>query len=71
MKTTYYIICACTMLLSACGMEQVKNPQMVYDQPEIYPVYRGVTIPVNIAPLDFTMQSDSVLMIHAVLTGSV
>ena len=62
---------ACALLFSACGMEQVKNPQMVYDQPEIYPDYRGVTIPVNIAPLDFTMQSDSVLMIDAVFTGSV
>ena len=61
---------ACALLFSACGMEQVKNPQMVYDQPEIYPDYRGVTIPVNIAPLDFTMQSDSVLMIDAVFTGS-
>jgi len=72
MKPTHYLyIISVAFLLSACGFEKVSNPTMVYDMPTIYPDYRGVTIPVNIAPLDFTMQSDSVLMIDAVFTGTV
>ena len=71
MKTIHYIYyCVAALLLSGCGFEQVSTPTMVYDMPEIYPDYRGVTIPVNIAPLNFTMQSDSVLLIDAVFTGT-
>ena len=72
MKTIHYIYyySVAALLLSGCGFEQVSTPTMVYDMPEIYPDYRGVTIPVNIAPLNFTMQSDSVLLIDAVFTGT-
>lgn len=58
-------------LLASCSMERVDNATMVYSQPDIYPDYVGVTIPVGIAPLDFTMRSDSVLLVDAVFTGSV
>ena len=52
-------------------MEPVTDATMVYEQPAIYPDYVGVTIPVGIAPLDFTMQNDSVLLVDATFTGTV
>lgn len=59
------------LLLTACGKQPVTDPVTVYSQPQIYPDYVGVTIPVNIAPLDFVMQNDSALLIDAVFTGTV
>lgn len=59
------------LLLSACSHERINNPVTIYIQPDIYPDYRGVTIPVNIAPLDFTMQNDSMLLIDALFTGTI
>ena len=51
-------------------MEKVQQAVTVYNQPDIYPDYVGVTIPVGIAPLDFCMRNDSALLIDAVFTGS-
>lgn len=59
------------LLLTACGKQPVTDSTIVYSQPQIYPDYVGVTIPVNIAPLDFAMQNDSALLIDAVFTGTV
>lgn len=72
MKRRNNLLCALALtLLTSCSMEKVKDATTVFSQPEIYPDYTGVTIPVNIAPLDFAMQNDSALMIDAVFTGSV
>lgn len=66
----HIIYFAVVALFSACGMQKVTDAEMVYSKPEIYPDYVGVTIPVNIAPLNFTMQNDSALMVDAVFTGT-
>ena len=42
------------MALTACT-ETVSNARQEAGQPQIYPDYVGVTVPVNIAPLCFNM----------------
>lgn len=53
MKTIYYLLLAC--LLTAC----VPTPENVQDsdaKPDIYPDYADVTVPENIAPLNFLLR---------------
>lgn len=56
MRKLLYIIIVCTALCS-CRMS-VDNVQQTGVLPVIYPDYTGVTIPVNIAPMEFAMSSD-------------
>ena len=54
MKKVFLYIFALTALLSAC--HNAKVPEQFTDiknAPNIYPDYKNVTIPVNIAPLTF------------------
>ena len=56
-------------LLYACS----SYPKDVYEVdtlPDIYPDYIGVTIPTNIAPLNFSMTDDSVTTIYVEIKGS-
>lgn len=46
-------------LLTACS-PKVENPQTVDQLPNIYPDYTNITIPQNIAPLNFMFQADDV-----------
>ena len=62
-------IILCSLLLMACG-HRVTNPKKVARQPDIYPDYVGVTIPVGVAPLDFAMADESVKRIDVVARGS-
>ena len=55
------------LLFSAC-VESVSDAKQETVQPQIYPNYIGVTIPVNIAPLNFNMIDETVLRIDAVIT---
>ena len=55
------------LLFSACT-ETVSDAKQEAVQPQIYPDYIGVTIPVNIAPLCFNMADETVLRIDAVVT---
>ena len=48
-----YCFAACTETVSDAKQENV--------QPQIYPDYIGVTIPVNIAPLNFSMADETVV----------
>ena len=54
-------------LLAACT-ETVSDAKQETAQPDIYPDYIGVTIPVNIAPLNFSMTDETALRIDAVIT---
>lgn len=56
------------LFFSACTTETVSNAKQEAMRPQIYPDYLGVTIPVNIAPLNFSMADESVLRIDAVIT---
>lgn len=62
------LICM-SVLLSACT-PSVENPKMVNLQPSIYPDYIGVTIPMDIAPLNFNMKGDTVDVVDVVAKGS-
>ncbi len=55
-----YLLIACTETVSDAKQEKM--------QPDIYPDYLGVTIPVNIAPLNFCMANEKALLIDAVIT---
>ena len=55
------------LFLAACS-EAVSDSRQETAQPAIYPDYIGVTIPVNIAPLNFNMTDEQALRIDAVIT---
>lgn len=55
--------------LTSC-QERVTDATPVGMLPAIYPDYVGVTIPVNIAPLDFCMTDESVKLIDVIVTDS-
>lgn len=55
--------------LSSC-QPAAKNPQTVDRLPDIYPDYIGVTIPRDIAPLNFSMAADSCDAVDVVIRGS-
>ena len=55
------------LFLAACS-ETVKDAKQETAQPNIYPDYIGVTIPVNIAPLNFCMADEKASVIDAVIT---
>ena len=55
--------------LMSCS-ETVKDAKLEAVQPQIYPDYLGVTIPVNIAPLNFCMADETVQRIDAFITDS-
>ena len=56
------------MSLTGCSNETVNDAKKETVQPHIYPDYLGVTIPVNIAPLNFSMADEAALRIDAVIT---
>ena len=60
--------CLFTLLLffASCD-EKVDNARQETVPPRIYPDYVGVTIPVNIAPLNFNMYDETALRIDAVV----
>ena len=58
--TLLLFLVACTDTVSDARQETI--------QPAIYPDYIGVTIPVNIAPLNFNMTDEQALRIDAVIT---
>ena len=67
MKKILYILLT-ILLCVACTNEKVSDASQENSQPHIYPDYIGVTIPVNIAPLCFSMADETALRIDAVIT---
>ena len=66
MKKIVYCLLFIVYCFAACT-ETVSNAKQETTQPDIYPDYIGVTIPVNIAPLNFSMMNESALRIDAVI----
>ena len=66
MKQVLYIFII-LLLLASCD-EKVSDAKQETALPQIYPDYLGVTIPVNIAPLNFNMSDEKALLIDAVIT---
>ena len=69
MKKILYILLTTLFLISfvACTTETVSDARQEKVLPRIYPDYLGVTIPVNIAPLNFCMEDETALCIDAVI----
>lgn len=68
MKQVLYILI--TLLLFVSCEEKVCDAKQETAQPQIYPDYVGVTVPVNIAPLNFCMADEDALLVDAVITDS-
>jgi len=68
MKQVLYIF-VMLLLFAACD-ETVSDARQETAQPQIYPDYLGVTIPVNIAPLNFNMADEKALRVDAVVTDN-
>lgn len=64
-----YLLPLLLTLVSAC-QESVQNARLEPVVPSIYPDYVGVTVPVNIAPLDFCMSDEEVQLVDAVVTDA-
>ena len=60
------ILIVCLCILSACRPQISGN---FGSQPDIFPDYRDVTVPVNIAPMNFEMLSDEGLGWRVVIRG--
>jgi len=56
-------------ILSACT-EQVKQAESINRLPHIYPDYIGVTIPAEIAPLNFQVLEPSIEKVDVHITGT-
>ena len=59
MKHLIYTLMAVLALMSCGGASVPQTYTTVNAQPDIYPDYTDVTIPVNIAPLTFMMNDDA------------
>lgn len=66
-KALYFLL---LFMLFACTTETVKDAIQEATQPQIYPDYTDVTIPVNIAPLNFCMTDEEATLVDAVITDS-
>jgi Tol biopolymer transport system component len=69
MRKIVYCLLFIVYCFAACT-ETVSDAKQETAQPSIYPDYIGVTIPVNIAPLNFSMADDNALLVDAVITDS-
>ena len=56
MKNIYIAIIISVVMMTSCT-SMPDNPQRVNSLPTIYPDYIGVTIPVDIVPLNFNFAS--------------
>lgn len=67
MKKLIYLT---ALALTACGYESTHNANHIDTLPPIYPDYTGVTVPLNICPLNFDMADDGYQMIDATIEGN-
>lgn len=55
MKTKHLLLFLFILTLFSCSAPVIRDYQNLNTEPDIYPDYKGVTIPVNIAPLNFRL----------------
>ena len=65
----HLLVLVCSFLVVACS-QRVEDAAFVDEYPAVYPDYVGVTVPVDIAPLNFAMLSDSVTAVDVEVTDS-
>ena len=68
MSTRYLYLLAMLLMLASCG-EKVENATKVDELPTIYPDYVGVTIPAEIAPLNFDWAGGDIEAMDVVVKG--
>lgn len=56
-------------LVAACGPQVPTDYMASRQQPDIYPDYKGVTVPVNMAPLTFEMEREAEEMVARFTAG--
>lgn len=67
----YKILLYFLLFMVICGCnKKVENAQPINENPVIFPDYVGVTIPLNIAPLNFNVLVKDVSLIDAAFIGS-
>lgn len=64
------MVAAVVWLTAACSRKGPETAVPVDALPAIYPDYVGVTVPPNIAPMNFAMQNDSVTAMSVEVKGS-
>ena len=69
MKHLIYTLMAVLALMSCGGASVPQTYTTVKVQPDIYPDYLDVTIPVNIAPLTFMMNDDALEVVARLACG--
>ena len=67
--TRYLLTLSAALALVACSSSP-RQARDVAQQPAIYPDYTDVTVPADIAPLNFAMTDDDVSAIDVEVTGS-
>ena len=76
MKTIKYLLCVLLVVMgmatldSCCYPSPWSEAKEIKQLPEIFPDYLGVTVPVNIAPLNFNMTDDDVDEMLVSVAGS-
>jgi hypothetical protein len=70
MKSNYIYILISLIILTGCK-ESVKSPIKVDKFPVLYPDYVGVTVPLTIAPLNFTIKTEKFDLIDVEVTGKI
>ena len=70
MKCFRYLVLGVGCWLMAACTSVVQNPTKVDELPNIYPDYIGVTIPADIAPLNFNYADDDIDGMDVVVKGS-
>ena len=69
MKTVYYLLAMLMCMVVSCTTKPT-DAIFVNEYPRIYPDYIGVTIPVDIAPLDFNCADETIDYMAVVVRGS-
>ena len=72
-KNRFWLLAIGCWLLAFGGSsctDRPESPTLVKELPSIYPDYIGVTIPVNIAPLDFNASDEAIECMDVVVKGS-
>jgi len=65
----YIILVMVAVVMTACGVKAPEEYTASPDLPDIYPDYKGVTVPINMAPLTFEMNNRADNMVARFTVG--
>ena len=70
MKHLFLSLCLCVSVFLLSCSSGPDNPTQASQLPEIYPDYMGVTIPADIAPLNFNFSDETIDRMDVIVKGS-